>query len=459
MKAPPWRWRGLRVGGRRIRPDEVTIGTPLARTYVRVPFGENASGESASGESAASGVGGEPRDRRGVGRGLDGTLESLAIAERVERLVGERVDGRDEVGRRLVPLPGRLSQVPSVDEAVEDHEPRERLSVDGTERRVDGARQRTGSRDGSRKVAHRGVEAAEHVIHLWLRGVRAAVRGGERCRAADHVLEHASDREVGARRLTVELLGADSADDVAKQGADLAELGQGIHCSSVRVEWTNRDAGAALGGFAITAGCDESRHFVRLAHGTIFAPDGRGCRRARAPFSADAADPSWGEHPIATALAAGSVAVSARCGRTAMPSRWAQPGWPGIERGESGMRASEQDLTIEMQVGDIVTRGENWDGQLVRHLSLPAGADFRPLLRGLPGDMCSCAHWGYVLSGSITLRYADGSQEVSRAGDMYYWPPGHTGWSDEGVTFVEISPAADLAPVLEHLAAQLLPLG
>jgi hypothetical protein len=134
-------------------------------------------------------------------------------------------------------------------------------------------------------------------------------------------------------------------------------------------------------------------------------------------------------------------------------------GWPGIERGESGMRASEQDLTIEMQVGDIVTRGENWDGQLVRHLSLPAGADFRPLLRGLPGDMCSCAHWGYVLSGSITLRYADGSQEVSRAGDMYYWPAGHTGWSDEGVTFVEISPAADLAPVLEHLAAQLLPLG
>ena len=145
----------------------------------------------------------------------------------------------------------------------------------------------------------------------------APVRGGERCRAADHVLEHASDREVGARRLTVELLCADSADDVAKKCADLAELGQGIHCSSVRVEWTDRDASAALGGFAVKAGCDESRHLVRLVHDTIFALDDRGCRRARAPFSAGAADPSWGEHPIATALAAENVAVTARCGRTA----------------------------------------------------------------------------------------------------------------------------------------------
>ena len=48
MKAPPWRWRGLRIGGRRIRPDEVTIGTPLVQAYVRVPFGGKASGESAA---------------------------------------------------------------------------------------------------------------------------------------------------------------------------------------------------------------------------------------------------------------------------------------------------------------------------------------------------------------------------------------------------------------------------
>jgi hypothetical protein len=64
-----------------------------------------------------------------------------------------------------------------------------------------------------------------------------------------------------------------------------------------------------------------------------------------------------------------------------------------------------------------------------------------------------------VISGSMHLRYIDGSEELSRAGEMYYWPSGHTGWTDEGVTFVEFSPAEELRPVLEHVGAQLLPLG
>jgi hypothetical protein len=121
------------------------------------------------------------------------------------------------------------------------------------------------------------------------------------------------------------------------------------------------------------------------------------------------------------------------------------------------MRAAEKDMTIELEVGDIVTRGEQWGDQIVRHVSLPAGADFRPLLKGLPGDECRCPHWGYVLAGSIRLRYSDGTEEVNRAGDVYHWPGGHTGWTDEGVTFLEFSPAAELRPILEHLAAQLAP--
>ena len=121
------------------------------------------------------------------------------------------------------------------------------------------------------------------------------------------------------------------------------------------------------------------------------------------------------------------------------------------------MRASEKELDVELEVSGIVTRGEEWGGQLVRHLSLPPGADFRPLFKGLPGDACQCAHWGYVIAGSIHVGYADGTEELNRAGDLYYWPGGHTGWTDEGVTFIEFSPAADLWPVLEHVGAQLTP--
>ena len=50
---------------------------------------------------------------------------------------------------------------------------------------------------------------------------------------------------------------------------------------------------------------------------------------------------------------------------------------------------------------------------------------------------------------------ADGTQEVNRAGELYYWPGGHTGWTDEGVTFIEISPAAEIREVMEHLAAKM----
>lgn len=121
------------------------------------------------------------------------------------------------------------------------------------------------------------------------------------------------------------------------------------------------------------------------------------------------------------------------------------------------MRASEHEIDIEMDLGEIVTRGEEWGGQLVRHITLPPGTDFTPLFQGLPGDLCQCPHWGVVTSGSMHLRYADGTEEVSRAGDVYFWPGGHTGWTDEGATFVEFSPAAELRPVLEHLASQLAP--
>lgn len=119
------------------------------------------------------------------------------------------------------------------------------------------------------------------------------------------------------------------------------------------------------------------------------------------------------------------------------------------------MHAAIEDIPLEMKVDGIETRGIEWGDQLLRHIDLPAGVDFTPLFVGLPGDMCQSPHWGYVLEGSINLRYADGSEETTRAGEAYHWPAGHTGWTDEGVVFVEVSPTAAIQPVLDHLAARL----
>ena len=63
------------------------------------------------------------------------------------------------------------------------------------------------------------------------------------------------------------------------------------------------------------------------------------------------------------------------------------------------MRTSIGDMPIEMQVDGIETRASECGAVLARHIQLPAGVDFTPLFKGLPGDLCQCPHWGYVLAG------------------------------------------------------------
>lgn len=119
------------------------------------------------------------------------------------------------------------------------------------------------------------------------------------------------------------------------------------------------------------------------------------------------------------------------------------------------MRSSYREIPLEGEPGAIETRGVEWGQLYTRYISLPPGVNFTPLFVGLPGDLCQCPHWGHVLEGSITVRYADGREESNRAGDVFYWPGGHTGWTDEGVVFLEFSPTAEIMPVLDHLAKQL----
>jgi hypothetical protein len=123
------------------------------------------------------------------------------------------------------------------------------------------------------------------------------------------------------------------------------------------------------------------------------------------------------------------------------------------------MHATSSQVPIEMQIDGIETHAVTWGDVTVRHISLPAGVDFTELFQGLPGNLCQCAHWGVVTAGSITVRYADGTMETTSAGELYYWPGGHTGWTEDGVTFIEFSPADEIKPVLEHLANQMAATG
>lgn len=85
------------------------------------------------------------------------------------------------------------------------------------------------------------------------------------------------------------------------------------------------------------------------------------------------------------------------------------------------------------------------------YFSLGAGTDIAPLLEGLDGDSCHAPHWGYMLSGRLTVSYADGSEETCGDGDVFYWPPGHSVRVAEAAEVILFSPQLEHGQVIDHM--------
>jgi hypothetical protein len=95
--------------------------------------------------------------------------------------------------------------------------------------------------------------------------------------------------------------------------------------------------------------------------------------------------------------------------------------------------------------GPVSERSEELAGYTVNFVTFHEDIDATPLLRGLPDDRCQCRHWGYVLKGRVTFRFAD-HEEIVEAGDAFYLPPGHIPVSHEpGTEIMQFSPAEELA--------------
>jgi hypothetical protein len=104
------------------------------------------------------------------------------------------------------------------------------------------------------------------------------------------------------------------------------------------------------------------------------------------------------------------------------------------------MRGSKDDLPVAVDVPQGTVRQAEWGGMMVERGTFRQQVDAAPLYAGLPDDRCQCPHWGYVIAGELHFRYAD-REEVYRAGDAYYVPPGHTTVIGAGCEYVEFSPA------------------
>src|SRR6266511_1582657 len=107
-------------------------------------------------------------------------------------------------------------------------------------------------------------------------------------------------------------------------------------------------------------------------------------------------------------------------------------------------KVSRDSAPQRQDAGPVVDLRAELDGYTVSFTSLLEDIDATPLLKGLPDDRCPCPHWGYVIKGKMTARYAD-RDEVFEAGDAFYTPPGHIPVANEpGTEFVWFSPSEEL---------------
>src|SRR6476659_5542473 len=124
-------------------------------------------------------------------------------------------------------------------------------------------------------------------------------------------------------------------------------------------------------------------------------------------------------------------------------------------------KSSKATASQVADLGILETRTEELgDGYLVEFSEFRAEADATPFFKGLPDDRCQSHHWGYVVAGKVTFRYAD-HDEVYEAGDAYYAPPGHIPIVTSGTETVEFSTGGEYARTADVLernfaAAQLV---
>ncbi len=122
------------------------------------------------------------------------------------------------------------------------------------------------------------------------------------------------------------------------------------------------------------------------------------------------------------------------------------------------MRIAKEDIPVRIDVPGAIARQQTDFGDVTgygkmgaEYFSFGAGTDITELLHGLEGDACQCPHWGFVISGTITAIYTGGEEEVSRTGDLFYWPPGHSVRAEDVTDIVMFSPQKEHSMVLDHV--------
>ncbi|HTU78518.1 MAG TPA: hypothetical protein VMF09_07145 [Solirubrobacteraceae bacterium] len=107
------------------------------------------------------------------------------------------------------------------------------------------------------------------------------------------------------------------------------------------------------------------------------------------------------------------------------------------------------DLPTDLEAPEATIKRKNFDGLAMCLIRMQAGGKTDELFAGMPDDRCQCAHWGYIISGTIRVNTADGARDYT-AGETYYWAPGHNLEVVTDVEYFEISKVEDYDVLMEH---------
>nr|WP_228534059.1 hypothetical protein [Nocardia sp. BSTN01] len=83
--------------------------------------------------------------------------------------------------------------------------------------------------------------------------------------------------------------------------------------------------------------------------------------------------------------------------------------------------------------------------------------DCTDIYQNLPGGVCPCPHFGYIISGRLRCTYpgTDIPDEVAGPGEVYYFPAGHVLVYDEPTNAIEFNPASGLQQLMNAVERNL----
>ena len=126
------------------------------------------------------------------------------------------------------------------------------------------------------------------------------------------------------------------------------------------------------------------------------------------------------------------------------------------------MRINKNEIPVKVNAPGAKARqlpdfgdASGYGGIGAEYFSMAAGTDLAGLLEGLDGDACQSPHWGYLIDGEITVSYTSGEEETVSAGDMFYWPPGHSVRVGKDAEIVLFSPQHEHGIVMDHINSKL----